>query len=558
MNIAVATEPSMINKLDELFKPWSRSDGPGGVVGVMYKGKLLYRRGFGLASIEHAKANTPTTRMRIGSTTKHFCSLSIMLLAEEGKLDINQPLRTYLPELTNVCGEPTLLQLMHHTGGLRDPMMTALMLNRGTFGHMPAEASLQLMTRFTERNFAPGERMAYSNSGYFLLTLVVERLSGMAWDAFLKQRIFSVLGMKETMLLASDLDIVPNMATLHMPQPDGQWRRGIYPSDELLGSGGLISTVDDMLTWIAHLRAPAIEKKVGGAATWAKMLEWPTRCSGQRAGYCLALTRENYRGVEIIHHAGATLGSQCQMLTVPAHELDIIVMSNRMDLPAPAVAQKIIDIVLEEKGLAPAIVPPPAADFPALQGSWFSAESRTLMTISAKVVKPGLPELLLLALYNSPVAVLLKRGEGLAIAEGPMSMIEIRKPPAGQAPPSSLDVHIVGDLENFVRLPDLPPSAAELAPELVGRYRYSEFGTEMEVLFKDNKLFLDYLPDYGLAQWELTPFSTDVLGCGILHTIPASAQPNSASMMLDRRDGKVIGFWISADRARNIRFDRLN
>ena len=90
MNIAVATEPTMINKLDELFKPWSRSDSPGGVVGVMYKGKLLYRRGFGLASIEHAKANTPTTRMRIGSTTKHFCSLSIMLLAEEGKLDINQ------------------------------------------------------------------------------------------------------------------------------------------------------------------------------------------------------------------------------------------------------------------------------------------------------------------------------------------------------------------------------------------------------------------------------------------------------------------------------------
>lgn len=558
MNAPAVIPQSVLQKLDELFKPWNRSDAPGLTVGVAHKGKVIYRHGFGLASIEHAKANTPTTRMRIGSTTKHFCSLGIMLLAEDGRLDIHQPLRTYLPELTNLCGEPTLLQLMHHTGGLHDPMLSALIINRGGYGHMPAGSGLQLMARLTARNFAPGERMAYSNSGYYLLTLVIERLSGMRWEEFLTQRVFSVLGMNETTLLRSDMDIVPNMATLHMPQANGSWRRGIYPTDELLGSGGMISNVDDMLTWIAHLRAPQADKKVGSVETWAKMLEWPTYRSGLRSTYCLALAREDYRGIEIIHHAGAVMGAQCQMLTVPRHALDIIVMTNRIDVSAPTLALKIVDTVLEAEELGAVKVPPPATDYLALQGRWYSAESRTLMEITSKQLKPEWPQHLLLSMYNAPTGALYKTGDGLAIAEGPMSMIEIRKLPQSTTPPVSLDVHIVGDLERFERLPETPPTITEMAPELCGRYRYAEFGTEVEVLLQNGKLFLDFLPQIGRAQWEMEPCSNEVLACGILHTIPPMPLPNPSALILDRKEGKVTGFWISADRTRNIRFDRIS
>lgn len=542
-------------KLDELFKPWNRSDVPGFVVGVAHKGKIIYRRGFGLASIEHAKANTPATRMRIGSTTKHFCAFGIMLLAEDGKLDIRQPVRTYLPELTNVAGDPTLLQLMHHTGGLRDPQFAAFFLHRGLYGHMPAGGSLQLMKRFTERNFAPGERMAYSNAGYTLLTLVIERISGMRWEDFMAQRVFAPMGMHETTLLRSDMDIVPNMATLHMMQPDGNWRRGIYPTDECLGSGGMISTLDNMLVWAAHLRGP--QKKVGSDVTWAKMIERQTYRSGMQAGYCLGLARDIYRGLDTIHHAGATFGSQCQMLVVPKHELDIVIMANRMDVGAPALALKVIDVVLENEGLEPAFVPTAPVGYSNVLGRWYSKQSRTTMAIAAKQLRPDLPEMLVLSMYNTVAAILQKAGEGLAQPEGPMSMIEIRKLPEGKTPPASLDVHITGELERFERLPDTPPTAAELAPDLVGRYRYTEFGSELEIVLKDGKLFIDFLREVGTSFWELEPFSADVLGCGTVHTIPVMLVPTPAAMSLDRKDGKVVGFWISMDRVRNVRFERV-
>lgn len=554
MNNSAPTLP-VSEKLDEVFKLWNRSDAPGLVVGVAHKGKVIYRRGFGLASIEHAQANTPTTRMRIGSTSKQFCAFGIMLLAEDGKLDIDQPVRTYLPELTNVAGDPTLLQLMHHTGGLRDPMFAAFFINHGLYGHMPAGSSMQLMQRFKERNFAPGERMAYSNAGYTLLTMVTERVSGMKWEEFLKQRVFSVLGMNDTTLLRSDTHIVPNMATLHILERDGSWRRGIYPTDELLGSGGMISTLDDMLVWCAHLRCA--RKKVGSDASWNRMLERQTYRSGLQAGYCLGIARDSYRGLETIHHAGATFGSQCQMLVVPGHELDIVIMANRMDIGAPAMALKVIDAVIEADALEPAVTPIVPTEYSAVQGRWYSAQSRTLMAIEARQFRPDLPEMLMLSMYNTLTAALEKVGEGLAQPDGPMSMVEIRKLPAGKVPPAILDVHITGELERFERLPDTPPTVEELAPDLIGRYRYTEFRSELEIVLKDGKLFIDFQREVGSSLWELQPFSSDVLGCGTIHTVPEMLVPTPAAMFLDRKDDKVVGFWISMDRVRNVRFDRV-
>src|SRR5580700_367029 len=122
MTVADAAEPvvkSVGEQLDALFAPWNRTDEPGLVVGVVKDGALIYRRGFGMASLEHAVANTPKTRMRIGSTSKHFTCLLALLLAEEGKLDVDAAIPTYIPELTGPGGDPTLRQLMQHRGGSR-------------------------------------------------------------------------------------------------------------------------------------------------------------------------------------------------------------------------------------------------------------------------------------------------------------------------------------------------------------------------------------------------------------------------------------------------------
>lgn len=553
-NPVPAASGAIAHKLDELLKPWNLSDAPGVIVGVSQRGRLIYCRGFGLASIEHAQALTPATRMRIGSTSKHFCALGILLLAEEGKLDVDKPVRTWLPELGDVCGRPSLLQLMHHTGGLHDPLPIVFVQNGGYYTNLPAGGHLQMMSRLQECNFEPGSRFAYSNSGYQLLSLVTERVSGTSWGQFMADRIFAPLGMNDTAVLASDLDIVPGMATLHVQSPGGKWRRGIYPCDENLGGGGVISTVDDMLAWTAHLRG--VQKKIGRDHTWRRLLEPQTLSNGSRHCYGLGLMFDEHRGVKIIHHAGATMGSTHQMLTAPGHALDIVVMSNRMDVPSAALALKVLEAVLEDD-LTPAELPPVAADYPAVLGRWYSRDSRTLVDLHAREVRPDLPKQLMLSTYNQLVGPLRKAGLGLALPDGPFSTIEIRALPAGGHPPETLDMHICGDLERFERLPDVSPTAESLAAGLCGRYRQPGYPKEVEIALRDGKLVLDLLPLHGRGYWELQPYSEDVVGCGSYHSTPHFALPNSASLSLERENGQVVGFSFDTDRVRGMRFERV-
>lgn len=547
--------PDIARQLDELLKPWNRSDEPGVIVGVSQRGKLLYRRAVGLASIEHAQALTPATRMRIGSTTKHFCSLGVLLLEEEGRLDVDRPVGTWLPELGEVCSKPTLLQLMHHTAGLHDPLPVVFVQGGGYYTQLPAGSHLQMMSRFKDRSFEPGTRFAYSNSGYQLLAEVTARVSGKSWSTFLEERVFQPMGMVNTAVLASDHDIVPNMATLHVRNPDGQWRRGVYPSDENHGGGGIISTVDDMLLWAAHLRGA--DKKVGSAALWRRMLEPQAFANGARHCYSLGLMTETYRGVRIIHHAGATMGSTHQMLTAPDHSVDIVVMSNRMDVSSPALALKVLDAVLADDGLAPEVPAPTAADYPALPGRWYSRTSKTLIEISARPLQPEGPALLLLSTYNNPVGLLERAGAGLAMPDGPFSTIEFRTPPKDVSSSAGLDVHICGDLERFERLPEVPPTAESLAAAICGRYRQPGYPKEVEIALRDGKLVLDLLPLHGRSYWDLQPYADDVVGCGTYHAIPHFVLPNAASLSFERENGEVVGFTYNTDRIRGLRFERI-
>jgi CubicO group peptidase (beta-lactamase class C family) len=164
---------AVVQQLDTLFAPWNRTDAPGLVVGVSMAGKPLYRRGFGMASLEFGIAASPTTRMRIGSTSKHFTCLLALLLAEDSKLSIDAPIRTYIPELVGPGGEPTLRELMQHRGGSRCYLDIGFLSHGST---TPSKGyALATQVRQTGRNFPPGEAALYNNGGYHLVSLAIER-----------------------------------------------------------------------------------------------------------------------------------------------------------------------------------------------------------------------------------------------------------------------------------------------------------------------------------------------------------------------------------------------
>lgn len=335
-------------KLDALFAPFASSDKPGIAVGIAHKGVPVYRRGFGVASVEIPVPLSPTIRMRIGSTSKHFTCLCIMLLAEEGKLSPSDSVRKHLPELNAWADAVTLAGLMSHTSGTRCSLdiLSATQNVMGAVPPVPHDAQLALLTGLETTNFPAGTSWNYSNGGYVLLTHVIARLSGMTYENFLQTRVLTPAGLYDSFARPTDIDCVPNSAMLHVPSPTGGFNRGIF-GPAIGGEGSIVATVNDMLTWLRHMSAPT----VGSAETWQQMRTPVLLADGTNTHYGFGLMVKPYRGTEIVSHTGGVIGGSSQMLKVAAHDLDIVIMTNVAGIDAGALVNQVIDLCVE--GLEP-------------------------------------------------------------------------------------------------------------------------------------------------------------------------------------------------------------
>lgn len=352
-----------IDLLEPVLAKYHRDDSPGLVVSVQRHGKLLLRRGYGLSSLESGQVNTPSTKMRIGSTTKNFACVMALLLREEGKLSIDDPICQWLPELPVLQGRRTLRQLMNHTGGTRDYLDLSMISNAMAF--LPEEGAFEYQWRQQADNFAPGDAFIYNNGGYRMLSMVIERVTNLSLAEALRQRLFEPLGMHNTSLWPSDLDPLPGAAQTHVAHADGRFTKGLFPS-ALSGEGGIASTLDDMQRWLGHLSAPTLWPQ----ALSDEMLA-PTRLNnGYVNAYGFGLVAEQWRGIRLFHHGGGVVGGSCQMLCAPDQGIQIIVMSNRSDASAPNLAEGLLTALLKDE-LQPPATPADPALADSLGGSFY-------------------------------------------------------------------------------------------------------------------------------------------------------------------------------------------
>ncbi|QPF73458.1 beta-lactamase family protein [Roseateles sp. DAIF2] len=540
---------SRLAALDALFAPWCRSDAPGLVVGVAQQGRCVYRRGFGLASVESGLTNTPSTRMRIGSTSKQFTCLAALLLAEEGRLDIDASVRRYLPGLPVVGPEPSLRQLMSHTSGYRCYLDLGFIAEG--LAIKPAGVAWAVQRRQRAANFAPGTEVIYCNSGYQLLSRVIEEVAGQPFERFLQQRIFAPLGLRDTASVPSDFELHPGTATLHMPRPEGGgWRRGIFPTEELRGEGAMVSTIDDMLRWLAHLRAP--QKIVGSAASWAQMLAPTTLANGHVSPYGLGLMRHDYRGVEVIHHAGAVMGGNSQMLSVPSRALDIMIISNGAPCSPRELALRIVDLMLGEQELGAAQPLAAAERFAPLLGRRYRGRDSGLVFGFARA---GRGDALGLSLLEGVPMPLRDQGAHLCkpFEEGGIGQFLLpTEPLAGEVPPPWLDLIVSGRRESCELLPATPPAQAGVS--LLGRYRCADLDAEARIETDGERLLLQIRAAYGGNRFALQALSAEVFGCQALD-LPL-AQGGNAVLRASHEAARVSGFFLDTPRTRHLAFER--
>lgn len=553
---AEAPVQTLEQKLDALFVPYNRSDQPGLVVGVAQHGKLLLRRGYGLASIELAVANTPKTRMRIGSTSKQFACLAAFLLAEQGKLDPDAPADLLIPELANLpkpagqsrfanTATPTLRQFMNHTSGYRDSTDLAAMTSG--MAVLPAGRGLAAQLRQSEPNFAPGEGQLYCNGGYHLLCHAISRAAGMDFAEVLKTLIFDPLGMADTSLEPSDMAIIPGMATLHVPTPTGGWRRGILIAEDVLGEGSIVSTIDDMLLWQAHLREA---KRIGSAETWRQMQTTAVLNNGLKTPYAAGLMLRDHRGVATIGHDGGVVGGSCGAISVPDHDLDIVMMGNGGPANVGELKFKVIEVVVGDAVLAAPTQMAQAKGFEHLDGArYHHAESGNLITFGmmgeALGVGPfGLP----------PMAVPRDEGDTFRIgfedfALGPIVFAKADLAPDGEGKaPATLAVSECGTPAIFSRVDGPAPDVEAAAAALAGDYRCPDANAAGAIALVDGALKLTIEAGYGANEMPLTPLADNLLLAGL------AAMSGMAVGMTVLPDG--TGFILTGIRTRHLRFVR--
>jgi CubicO group peptidase (beta-lactamase class C family) len=312
-------------KLDEVFAPWDKKDQPGGVVGVFMDGKVVYAKGFGLANMEHNVPMTADSVLDIGSVSKHFTSTCILLLQEEGKVNIDDEVQKYIPELPKFSKPITVRQLMNHTSGIRDYFTLFSIKGWNPLDTLENSRFLSLMSKQEDLNFDPQTSWNYSNTGYALLGEIVRRKSGMTLGAFEKKFIFDPLEMTHTQIHESNTMLVKNRAQSYTKGGGTQYL-ALNSSLELVGDGGVLTTVGDMAKWDANFSHNKLGK--GDKEFFAPMYATAKLLNGSDTHYGAGLFIDKFKGLDRIQHGGDWLAFNAMYSRYPAQKVSIVTFGN--------------------------------------------------------------------------------------------------------------------------------------------------------------------------------------------------------------------------------------
>jgi CubicO group peptidase (beta-lactamase class C family) len=377
-------EEKRTTAVDEVFADLTKPGSPGCALGVYRDGKIVFSKGYGLANIEENVAITPQSVFDIGSTSKQFTAASILLLEKQGKLSINDDVRKYIPELTNYGQKITILNLLNHTSGLRDYLTLMELADINMDSVTTDEDALQMIVRQKALNFEPGSEWLYSNTGFFLLSVIVKRVSGKTLKEFAAENIFAPLEMTHTQYRDDHTSLIANRAMAY----DAKGKGGGYTLDvsyfEQTGDGAVHTSVEDLLKWDENFYSG----QIGGKDFLAEIQEQGKLNNGKVLEYAKGLTVADYRGLHTVSHGGAWGGYRAELLRFPEQHFSVACLCNLGNANPYGRARRVADIYLagllkakEEKKKDPGKNELPRADaglteqeLQSYQGDYYSDE----------------------------------------------------------------------------------------------------------------------------------------------------------------------------------------
>ncbi|MFQ5705213.1 MAG: serine hydrolase domain-containing protein [Gemmatimonadales bacterium] len=331
-------------KVDAVFAEWDKPTSPGCAVGVVRDGSIIYEHGYGMADLENSVRISPETVFYMGSVSKQFTAASVALLALEGRLSLEDDVRKYVPELPQYDAPITINQLIHHMSGVRD--YYALMSLAGvSWEDATPQETLDIIARQEHLNFRPGDQYLYSNSGYVLLALIVKRVSGRSLREFAQQQIFGPLGMSHSSFHDDYRIPVDNRAYSYGQDDKDGFKLTFLPKFDLVGAGGVLSTIADLARWDQNFYEPT----VGGKDFVDVILTRGILNNGDTLSYAFGNNIGEYKGLRTVSHGGSLMGFRTALLRFPDQRFSVIVLCNLGNINPSGLALQVADIYLSDR-----------------------------------------------------------------------------------------------------------------------------------------------------------------------------------------------------------------
>lgn len=330
--------------VDQMFSQLDKKDTPGCVIAVIKDSNIIYKRAFGMADLERDVPLTTKSVFELGSMSKQFLAMCILLLLEEGKISLGDDIRKYIYEFPDYGYKITINNLIYHTSGIRDYYELMSLAGMPVFNHYSTKQTLDLIVRQKELNFKPGDEHLYSNSGYFLLGIIVKRIVGESLGEYVKKNIFKPLNMNSSLYYDDFTRIVKNRAIGYFSKKEGGYGIGISLFD-IVGDGGVLSTVEDLFLWEQNF----FNNKLGKdpKKIIQQYFKTGTLNNGKKIKYAFGLRIDTYKRKKLITHGGGWCGYQSQINHFPKQNFSIIYLSNLEDFEPLTLINKITDIYLK-------------------------------------------------------------------------------------------------------------------------------------------------------------------------------------------------------------------
>jgi CubicO group peptidase (beta-lactamase class C family) len=378
-------------RVDAIFSRWNSPASPGCAVGVAQDGRPPFLRAWGMADLEHDVPIEAGTIFEAGSVSKQFTAAAVVLLALEDRISLDDDVRKYIPEVPQYEWPVTIRHMLTHTSGLRDWGAVAGLSGwgRGARAHTHDHV-LDIVARQSALNFRPGHEYSYSNTGYNLLAILVDRVSGVPFSEFTRRRLFEPLGMTSTQWRDDHTRIVKGRAMAYGTR--GNTFVNEMPFENVHGNGGLLTTVGDLLVWNENLESG----RVGGARFLEIMHDVGVLNDGSRITYAAGLVVDAYDGVSEVSHTGATAGYRAFLARYPERDVSVALLCNVGNANPGGLGHQVADVFLGRPAQVasspapqngsgappdPIASRPTAADLAAYAGTYHSDDAETTLTI---------------------------------------------------------------------------------------------------------------------------------------------------------------------------------